>query len=195
MELNPELMAYRELDFFRTRAVPRETVTNGIKRNLSVTVLATPEETFNFWRDFKNFPIFMNEVAEVHMLSPRLSRWTVKMKNAPDMVWDAEIIAERRNEMISWQSIGDSIIKQAGSVWFKKAPADLGTVVSLHITYNIPGGKLTELATKLSGEDPETLILNHLKRFKAYIETGEIPTIEGQPNGKDADHINKNALN
>src|SRR5688500_3784257 len=97
MELNPSIMTYAEADFFMSRAIPKEkdTVKNGVKRNLSVTVLATPQETFRFWRNFKNLPRFMKGIADVELLSPKQSRWIVRMKTGPDVVWDAEIIAER----------------------------------------------------------------------------------------------------
>jgi len=53
------------------------------------------------------------------------------------------------------------------------------------MTYHVPGGRLTELAGQAAGEDPYSLTLTNLRRLKAYLETGEIPTIEGQPSGRD----------
>jgi uncharacterized membrane protein len=164
-------------------------IKHGIQRKHSVTVLTSPEMAYAFWRDFSNFPLFMKDISEVKIVSPKVSHWVVSMENGPDIEWDAEIINEREGEMISWKSIGDSPVEQAGSVWFRSAPANMGTVVSVSMSYSVPAGKLGELASKLLGDDPDTLILTNLRRFKAYIETGEIPTIEGQPNGKDADTI------
>ena len=157
------------------------------KSRHSVTIKKTPEEVFAFWRDFRNMPFFMKDITSVKVLSPKLSHWTVTLKNGPSVQWDAEIISERPGQMISWQTVGDSEVKQAGSVWFVKAPGNLGTIVRLAMNYTIPGGKLVEAATKLMGEDPDSLIIINLRRLKAYLETGEIPTTEGQPSGRDDD--------
>ncbi len=157
------------------------------KSRHSVTIKKTPEEVFAFWRDFRNMPFFMKDITEVKVLSPKLSHWTVTLKKGPSVHWDAEIISERPGQMISWKSVGDSEVKQAGSVWFIKAPGNLGTIVRLAMNYTIPGRKLVEAATKLMGEDPDSLIIINLRRLKAYLETGEIPTTEGQPSGRDDD--------
>jgi hypothetical protein len=52
------------------------------------------------------------------------------------------------------------------------------------MNYSIPGGKLTEWTTLFSGEDPDTLTITNLKRLKAFLETGEIPTTKGQTSGR-----------
>jgi uncharacterized membrane protein len=51
--------------------------------------------------------------------------------------------------------------------------------------YSVPGGKLTEFLTFFSGESPDILILTNLHRLKAFLETGEIPTTEGQSSGRE----------
>jgi hypothetical protein len=55
------------------------------------------------------------------------------------------------------------------------------------MAYSVPGGKLTELVTLMSGESPQVLTLTNLRRLKALMETGEIATVEGQPSGREED--------
>ncbi len=160
---------------------------NAERARHSVTINKPHAEVYEFFRNFKNLPLFMKDLASVEVKSPKLSHWTVQLENGLKAQWDAEIIAEQPGEMISWQSVGDSEVKQAGSVWFVKAPANLGTIVRLAMNYTIPGGKMSEIATRLMGEDPNTLMIVNLRRLKAYLETGEIPTTKGQPSGRDED--------
>ncbi|MBX2987174.1 MAG: SRPBCC family protein [Bdellovibrionaceae bacterium] len=169
----------------RKSAPTREQLRDAPQLRESVTVRCTPLEAYAIWRDFKKLPNFMTDISQVEMISPTVSHWTVDLPRGPKVEWDAEIIHERPGEMISWQSIGDSQVTQAGSVRFRPAPGDRGTVVSLALSYAIPGGKLVEVATKLMGEDPKTMVITNLRRFKAYMETGECPTVEGQPSGRD----------
>ncbi|MDB6121152.1 MAG: cyclase/dehydrase [Pedosphaera sp.] len=101
------------------------------------------------------------------------------------MEWDAVIINEHPNNLIAWESTPDSEIKNAGSVRFEPAPAGQGTEVTVSLEYVPPAGKLGAMIAKLYGEEPELQVEDDLNRFKALMETGEIPTTEGQPVGGD----------
>ncbi|MCC2679144.1 MAG: cyclase [Pseudobdellovibrio sp.] len=151
----------------------------------AVTIGKPIEEVFNFWRNFQNLSFFMKDLKEVEVLSPTLTRWVMELKNGVKATWDAEVTAERKNEMISWKSLPGSEVETDGSVWFSPAPQGKGCVVSLVMNYSAPGGKVTEFITKLTGEDGDTLMQVNLRRLKAFLETGEIPTTEGQPNGRE----------
>jgi uncharacterized membrane protein len=151
----------------------------------AVTIDRAPMDVFNFFRNFENLPLFMKDLTLVEVFSDKRSRWRVALKSGAKVEWDAEIINEIPGRSISWRSLEDSSVKTLGTVNFATAPAGLGTVVSLNMEYSIPGGKLTEFALLFTGETPEMLVLTNLKRLKALLETGEIPTTEGQPSGRD----------
>jgi uncharacterized membrane protein len=153
----------------------------------SVTIGKPVEEVFRFWRDFKNLPKFMKDLYEVQEISDKKSHWIVRLKSGLQFEWDAEITDEIPDQLIAWKSLGKSVVEMVGTVTFEPAPANRGTIVHLVMNYHIPGGKVGELAGKVTGEDPTNLTLTNLRRLKAYLETGEIPTTEGQPSGRDED--------
>lgn len=155
------------------------------KSRFTVTIRRPPEEVFAFWRKLSNLPLFMKDLTSVLEVSPKKSHWTVTLKSGLQVEWDAIISHEEPGQMIAWQSVEDADVTTQGTVWFLRAPADLGTEVTLMMNYEVPGGHLTELATALVGESPDLLVQTNLRRLKAYLETGEIPTIEGQPSGRD----------
>ena len=51
------------------------------------------------------------------------------------------------------------------------------------LDYVPPVGTLGAMVAKLYGEEPDLQVEEDLGRFKALMETGEIPTTEGQPVG------------
>lgn len=155
------------------------------KIHRSITINKSPAEIYTFFRNFGNLPYFMKDLISLTVISEKISHWVVQLEHGPKVEWDAEIIDEKYGEMISWKTVGKTEVEQAGTIWFSKAPINLGTVVRLHLAYSIPAGKIGKITTKLIGEDPETLILINLRRLKAYLETGEVPTTQGQPNGRD----------
>ena len=62
------------------------------------------------------------------------------------------------------------------------APADRGSVATLHFRFDPPGGLLGEATAKLlAGKGLGLAADGVLRRFKSLVETGEIPTTERQP--------------
>ena len=51
------------------------------------------------------------------------------------------------------------------------------------IQYRPPVGKLGSTVAKLLGKNPAFLMEQDMRRFKALIEAGEIPTVKGQSHG------------
>lgn len=159
------------------------------KSRYAVTVRESLENVYTFFRKFENFPLFMKDVEEVTELSGNRTHWVVQLKTGPKAEWDAEIVQDLPNELISWRSVEDSEVDTFGEVKFHRDPGGKGTVVSLTMDYKVPGGKLTEFLTMFTGEDPDSLAKINLRRLKALLETGEIPTIEGQPSGREEEGV------
>jgi uncharacterized membrane protein len=152
----------------------------------SITVNQTPEQLYKFWRQLENLPRFVENLESVTQLDEQRSHWVVTGPGNTRIEWDAEVFNEKENELIAWRSLSGSDLTNAGTVRF--APADgRGTRVEVTLNYNAPGGKAGMLLAKLWGEEPGQLIELNLRRLKRLLETGEIPTIAGQPSGGSTD--------
>jgi uncharacterized membrane protein len=150
----------------------------------SVTILKSPDEVYAFLRDFNNLALFMSDIMDVKKTSPSRAKWIIKTQNDATMLeWETEIVEDKSGELISWKSLDHSEVEQTGRISLLKAPGDYGTEVRFFVSYNKKSGKLSEWFNKLFHSDSETLILKDLRRLKAYLETGEVPTIFGQPSG------------
>jgi len=154
----------------------------GIHVEESVTINRPLGDLYRFWRDFENLPRFMNHLESVAMRDEGVSHWVAKGPAGTRVEWDARIINEVQNKVIGWQSLEGSTISTAGSVNFDQDPR--GTRVTVHLQYNPPGGRLGASVAKLFGEEPNQTIREDLRRFKQLMETGEIPTTQGQPSGR-----------
>jgi uncharacterized membrane protein len=78
----------------------------------------------------------------------------------------------------------DYIDSTDAAVSFKPAPGDRGTEIHVDLERSAPGGRLGEMALKLSGREPLAKVKDDLRRFKARVETGVIPRSEGSPGGE-----------
>ena len=155
----------------------------GIHVERSVTINKSPEELYAFWRNLENLPRFMNHLEAVQVLDDKRSHWFAKAPAGATVAWDAEIVGERPNELIAWQSLEDADVCNAGHVRFEVAPGGRGTELKVDISYHPPGGTLGATIAKLFGEEPSQQIADDLRRFKQLMEAGEVATTEGQPQG------------
>lgn len=149
----------------------------------SIIVDTSQQDAFRFWRNFENFPLFMHHLESVTNTSEGRSRWIALGPMGTRIAWQAEIVNERENEEIQWRSLPGSDIDIDGQVRFSRAPGDRGTMIRVYSHLVPPAGALGRTIAKIFGKDPEFLMRQDLRRLKALMETGEIPTIEGQTHG------------
>ena len=164
---------------------PAKLAENGIHVSESFLFDRPAEELYDYWRKLENLPRIMSHLESVSVLDERRSHWVAK---APAIAggkveWDAEITDEQPNQLIAWRSLPGADVDNAGSVRFTPALGDRGTNVRVELSYLPPAGRLGKWVAKLFGEAPDQQIREDLRTFKRVIETGEAPTVVGQPHG------------
>ena len=157
---------------------PTEFYERGIHVSKAYTITKPASELFSFWRNFENLPKFMTHLEEVTVLDDKRSHWKARAPAGATVEWDAEIIHEEPDQVISWRSLKDADVHSSGSVRFTEIP-EVGTEVRVILNYLPPLGKLGALVARLFGEEPAQQIQEDLRHFKQLMETGEIPTNEG----------------
>jgi uncharacterized membrane protein len=155
----------------------------GVKLEESITIMRSPDELYAFWRQLSNLPSVMRHLVSVEEREQNRSHWVARGP-AGNVEWDAEILVDRPNEMISWRSCENSTVATAGSVHFQPAPGNRGTEIRVVLSYDPPGGKVGAAIAWLTASDPKAEIREDLRNFKRVMETGSLPTAEGQPRGQ-----------
>lgn len=150
----------------------------------AIAVNAAPEQCYALWRNFEGLPRFMKHLEEVRMTGDRRSHWVARGPGGMRVEWDAETTADVPNVQIAWRSLPGAAIDNEGSVSFEPAPAERGTLVRVNLQYRPPAGTAGSIVARLFGEEPQVQIPEDLRRFKRLVETGEVPTIEGQSHGR-----------
>lgn len=174
---------YQTLDINRTEQNGHQ----GILVERSVTVNRPREQLFRIWRNLENLPRFMKHLKSVRVdpsNGHRRSHWVAMAPLGRTIEWDAEIMEERENELLTWKSVPGSIVESMGRVEFKDAPGARGTIVHISMQYNPPAGSMGAAFARLFGEEPGQQIREDLRHFKQMMEAGEIATVEGQPSGR-----------
>lgn len=145
----------------------------------SIVVNRSPEEVYQFWRDFHNLSQFMSHVISVRMLNEKDSHWVVEAPVGRTIEWDAEITDDQPNELLAWRTLEHAGVKHSGTVQFRRAPGGRGTVVNVQMQYHPPGGVMGSTLASLLGKEPGQQIREDLRRLKQVLETGEIVRSEG----------------
>ncbi|MEZ4869136.1 MAG: SRPBCC family protein [Caldilineaceae bacterium] len=157
---------------------------NTIEIERAVTVNKPAEELYNYWRQLENLPNFMEHLQEVKQTGDKQSHWVAKVSGGVPVTWDAEIVEDVPGQRIVWRTLPDSRVEQRGTVEFKPATGERGTVVAVDIQYSPPGGIVGETFAQLVNGVTAQQVKDDIRRFKSLMETGETPTIEGQPSGR-----------
>jgi uncharacterized membrane protein len=175
------------------KATGRRLVPESVAQRASEAIAAAPIETaltigkpraelYAFWRRFENLPQFMRHLDEVTDLGDGQSHWVGKTPLGFSVEWDAEIVEERQDQLISWRSLPGSQIHNAGTVFFEDHPTGRGTIV--RVTMELASANpVGQAVGKVLAPLTERQVTEDLRRFKQLLETGEIPTTEGQSQG------------
>jgi len=156
----------------------------GVYIAKSVTINRPVEEVYRFWRDFENLPRFMRHLKSVRRTEGDTWEWTAAAPIKREVQWTARLVDEQPNKHLAWESLEGSDVEHRGWVDFVSAPGNRGTEVHVRLDFEPPAGAVGRAFAMIFGEDPEQQIREDLRRFKALLEAGEIPTTEGQPHGR-----------
>ncbi|HEX2721711.1 MAG TPA: SRPBCC family protein [Gemmatimonadaceae bacterium] len=154
--------------------IPNENVDGTRMLSAAIRVNRPVEEVFEFWKNPSNYPLFMSQMESVRVTGTGRSHWKVKAPAGFSVEWDAELMTELANEMISWRATDDARMENVSTVRFEEAPRGRGTIVRIEVEFKPKAGPLGNKLAHLFRSIPKTQMANDLRRFKQVIEVGEI---------------------
>src|SRR5215470_3474530 len=113
---------------------------HGVALRAIITVNKPASAVYQFWRHLENHPRFMRHLESVVSTNGKQSHWVVKTPLPAPIEWDANIVNERENALLSWRSLPGSDVDHAGTVRFRELPRGRGTAVRVRLEYAPPGG-------------------------------------------------------
>lgn len=141
----------------------------GVRIEHTVEVHCPAADLYQFWRQIDQLPRILRHVESVEAIDEWHSHWVAQGPLGPPMEWDAEIINERENELIAWQSVHGADLKNAGSVRFESLSDDI-TRMKVCLELQPIGGSAALALARLFGTDPQRELESDLERFKDFAE-------------------------
>jgi uncharacterized membrane protein len=139
----------------------------------TIRIDASPDEVYEMWSNYENFPRFMSHVVEVRDIGRRRSHWVVQGPAGTQFEFDSVLTEQSKNRRLAWRSEPGAQIPNSGSVEFE--PYRGGTRVTVRFSYSPPAGALGHGLASLLGSDPRQQMDDDLARMKHFIERGAIP--------------------
>jgi uncharacterized membrane protein len=149
------------------------------------TIQGDPKALYAFWRDVTFIPRWQEHVVSVTPIDSQTSHWVMGDPEDEDgkrIEFDSQITEDIPGERISWQSTGGDV-EQGGTVTFLPSPSGRGTLVTLVQSSKVPLGALGNALAGVAKRSPRQTVIEDLRHFKQIVETGEIPSVKGQPHG------------
>jgi uncharacterized membrane protein len=134
----------------------------------SVRVGAPIGEVYSFWRNFENFPQFMENVKEVRRGGGDSWHWVLRGPLGVDVEFDARMTKDEPNKSIGWNSDGGTI-ETTGVVTFNEIGSDETEVHVVMQWYDPPAGPIGEALSRIL-QNPDTMLEEDLRRFKGVVE-------------------------
>ncbi len=151
---------------------------NGIRVNKAINIFAPIDEVYHFWRNFENFPLFMNHVKEISVRND-ISNWKVAGPVGSTVEFQSRVTQDIPNDTIAWETLPDSQVRSAGFVRFDEN-RDGSTRVTVQMNYIPPAGVAGHAVAQLFGVDPRQAMHDDLIRLKTLLEEGKTSTDENK---------------
>jgi uncharacterized membrane protein len=137
----------------------------------SIDVTVSPEEAYQLWSRFEDFPRFMSKVIAVRPAGANTWHWTVEGPLGQPVEWDARVVADVPGKLIAWRSITADMDNRA-EVRFEQTANGARVLVFMRST--LPAGPLGAIVARLTQSDPGRRVRQDLRRFKQQAETGGV---------------------
>ena len=170
------------------QALDRSTAHDRSQRSAverTITISKPADELHRAWRDPKHVAAIMAHIARVENAGGGRFRWTAPLLGKRKLTWTTSVVEDRPGELLAWRTQADAPFTHEGAVRFRKAPDNLGTEVTLRMTFGAQDSVLRKVTEKYLRTLPRVLEESILRRCKSLCEAGEIPTLERNPSARE----------
>ncbi len=129
----------------------------------------------------------MKHLESVNEVNRITSEWKAKGPGGIGHIsWKANILMDEKDKMLSWHSLPESTIDNAGKVYFRDR-GNNSTEVDVTISYHAPLGIAGEAAARILNPLFAKMVESDIESLKSYLE-GEDTEPQKQSNGIHHEH-------
>ena len=149
--------------------MPHHDAIKGIKIEESFTIDRSAHELYEVWTKWEELPQLLPHIKSIETIGDKKTRWTAVAPMGVKLTWEAEIIKQEADRMVSWKSTSGDVAT-AGSVHFESR-GDNKTEMKVSMQYDPPGGKALAAVAEFFNMGLDKRVREDLKQFKDRLES------------------------
>ena len=149
--------------------MPHHDAIKGIKIEESFTIDRSAHELYEVWTKWEELPELLPHIKSIENIGDKKTRWTAVAPMGLKLTWEAEIIKQEADRMVSWKSTSGDVAT-AGSVHFE-SKGDNKTEMKVSMQYDPPGGKALAAVAEFFNMGLDQRVREDLKQFKDRLES------------------------
>lgn len=149
--------------------MPHHDAIKGVKIEETFDIHRSAHELYEAWTQWEHLPELLPHIKSIETIGDKKTRWTAVAPLGVNLTWDAEIIKQEADRMVSWKSISGDV-GTAGSVHFD-AKGDKHTEMRVSMQYEPPGGKVIAAVAEFFNMGLDQRVREDLNQFKDRLES------------------------
>lgn len=156
-------------------------------RPFSLTInKKSPPEVYAILRNLENLPSFFEHLERVQIINPNQADWYFNEAGIAEAVRvPMQLQDDEAAFTLIWKTETSAGFDYLVGIFLENASAGRGTMVRMLVAYDNMMGEVAGKIERLFGKDAMLNSKKNLYRLKAFVETGHVPTTQGQPSGRD----------
>ena len=164
--------------------LPRGHEHGGVQGHAVQTIDASPEHIFAIFNRYELLPSWQDGVVQVTATGDRTAHWIFQDPGTGKQIeYDSEITESIPGQLHVSRIVNGPFEGTTDTLTLAPHPTGRGTTVTWVSDFKLPGGLIANAVAALASRTPEQMLIENLRHLKQLIETGEIPSVEGQPAG------------
>ncbi|MEK6396731.1 MAG: SRPBCC family protein [Terriglobus sp.] len=148
------------------------------------TIAAQPEQVFQLYSRAEAIPIWQEGVIAVSPRGEGQLHWHMaEPATGAQIEFDSEVVSSTRGVSHISRVMNGPFVGSTDSLTFELHPHGRGTIVRWVSEFNLPEANVSNILANVTSRGPQQAVVENLRRLKQLIESGEIPSVEGQPAG------------
>ncbi len=132
------------------------------------TIDRSAHELYDAWTKWEQLPELLPHIKSIETIGDKKTRWTAVAPLGVNLSWEAEIIKQEADRMVSWKSTSGDVAT-AGSVHFE-SKGDKQTEMRVSMQYDPPGGKTVAAVAEFFNMGLDQRVREDLQEFKERVE-------------------------
>ena len=165
--------------------LPRGKQSNRVQAHAVQTIRATPKEVYNTYARAELLPAWQEGVVSVQRTGENKLHWKIQDPGTgTPMEFDSEELEKVPGQRHVSRITTGPLAGTTATLTLEPHHAGRGTITTLISDFTVPGGWFTNAVASVVSRSPQQTVIENLRHMKELIESGQIPTVEGQPAGR-----------